>query len=54
MIPGIDGVGRRADGRIYFVADDDVIGTMAEKAVVDVRRAIDLPATSMSRRSPRP
>ena len=44
MIPGIDGVGRRADGQlIYFVADDDVIGTMAENALVDVRRAIDLP-----------
>ena len=40
MIPGIDGVGRRPDGkRIYFVADDDVIGTMADKAVVDLRRA---------------
>jgi NADPH:quinone reductase-like Zn-dependent oxidoreductase len=44
MIPGIDGVGRRADGMlIYFVAHDDVIGTMAEKAVVDTRRAIELP-----------
>ncbi len=44
MIPGIDGVGRRADGKqLYFVAADDVIGTMAEKAVVDVRRAIELP-----------
>jgi NADPH:quinone reductase-like Zn-dependent oxidoreductase len=44
MIPGIDGVGRRADGRlVYFVADDEVIGTMAEKAIVDVRRAIELP-----------
>lgn len=44
MIPGIDGVGRRADGtHVYFVADDDVIGTMAEKAVVDVRRSIELP-----------
>jgi NADPH:quinone reductase-like Zn-dependent oxidoreductase len=44
MIPGIDGVGRRLDGRlIYFVADDDVIGTMADKAVVDIRRAIELP-----------
>ena len=32
MIPGIDGVGRRADGkRIYFVADDECIGTMAEQ-----------------------
>jgi NADPH:quinone reductase-like Zn-dependent oxidoreductase len=44
MIPGIDGVGRRADGKlVYFIAFDDVIGTMAEKAVVDVRRAIELP-----------
>jgi NADPH:quinone reductase-like Zn-dependent oxidoreductase len=44
MIPGIDAVGRRADGkRIYFVAADDVIGTMAEQALVDVRRCIELP-----------
>ena len=44
MIPGIDGVGRLPDGkRIYFVASDDMIGTMAEKAVVDVRRSIELP-----------
>jgi NADPH:quinone reductase-like Zn-dependent oxidoreductase len=43
MIPGIDGVGQRPDGtRLYFVAGDDVIGTMAEKAVVDVRRSIEL------------
>src|SRR5580658_6583219 len=38
MIPGVDGVGRRADGRrIYFVAVDEFPGSMAEKAVVDVR-----------------
>jgi NADPH:quinone reductase-like Zn-dependent oxidoreductase len=44
MIPGIDGVGQRPDGkRIYFSAHDDVIGTMADKAVVDVRRSIELP-----------
>ncbi len=44
MIPGVDGVGRRADGkRIYFVADDDVLGTMADQALVDERRAIELP-----------
>jgi NADPH:quinone reductase-like Zn-dependent oxidoreductase len=43
MVPGIDGVGRRADGQlVYFVAHDDVIGSMAEKAVVDVRRTIAL------------
>jgi NADPH:quinone reductase-like Zn-dependent oxidoreductase len=44
MIPGIDGVGRRPDGtRVYFVADDDVIGTMADRAIVDVHRSIVLP-----------
>jgi NADPH:quinone reductase-like Zn-dependent oxidoreductase len=44
MIPGIDGVGRRADGRrIYFAAADDVIGTMAERALVDERRSLELP-----------
>src|SRR5580692_3869008 len=44
MIPGIDAVGRRPDGkRIYFVSDDDALGTMADKAVADVRRAIELP-----------
>jgi NADPH:quinone reductase-like Zn-dependent oxidoreductase len=44
MIPGIDAVGRRPDGmRIYFVADDDVLGTMADKALVDPRRSIELP-----------
>ena len=44
MIPGIDGVGQRPDGsRVYFVAADDVIGTMAEKALADPRRAIELP-----------
>jgi NADPH:quinone reductase-like Zn-dependent oxidoreductase len=44
MIPGIDGVGQRTDGtRLYFVADDHVLGTMADKAVVNVRRAVELP-----------
>jgi NADPH:quinone reductase-like Zn-dependent oxidoreductase len=44
MIPGIDGVGRRPDGRlIYFAAGDDA-GTMADKAVADLRRAVELPA----------
>jgi NADPH:quinone reductase-like Zn-dependent oxidoreductase len=45
MIPGIDGVGRMADGTlVYFVADDDVPGSMAQKAVIDVRRMVRLPA----------
>jgi len=44
MIPGVDAVGRRPDGKlIYFVADDDAPGTMADKAIADVRRAIELP-----------
>jgi NADPH:quinone reductase-like Zn-dependent oxidoreductase len=44
MIPGIDGVGRRPDGKlIYFIANDAVLGTMAEKALVDERRSIELP-----------
>jgi NADPH:quinone reductase-like Zn-dependent oxidoreductase len=44
MIPGIDGVGRLSDGRrVYFVVPDDVWGSMADKAVLDVRRAIELP-----------
>jgi NADPH:quinone reductase-like Zn-dependent oxidoreductase len=45
MIPGIDAVGQRADGtRIYFLADDDVIGTMADKSLASARRSIELPA----------
>ncbi len=44
LIPGVDGVGRLADGRrVYFVADDDAPGTMAEQAVLDPRRSIPLP-----------
>ncbi|BCY10463.1 zinc-binding alcohol dehydrogenase family protein [Actinoplanes sp. L3-i22] len=45
MIPGIDGVGRTAAGELlYFVAHDTPLGTMAERAAVDRRRAIALPA----------
>ncbi len=44
LVPGIDGVGRLPDGRlIYFVIPDSAVGTMAQKAVVDVRRSILLP-----------
>jgi NADPH:quinone reductase-like Zn-dependent oxidoreductase len=44
MIPGIDGVGRLADGRrVYFAVPDDSWGSMAEQTVVDLRRAIALP-----------
>jgi hypothetical protein len=45
MIPGVDGVGRLPDGKlVYFAADDDVLGTMADKALVDPRRSVELPA----------
>ena len=45
MVPGIDGVARTADGDLlYFVADDNAVGTMAERAAVDRRRAVVLPA----------
>jgi NADPH:quinone reductase-like Zn-dependent oxidoreductase len=44
LIPGVDGVGRLADGKlVYFVSADDVSGTMAEQAIVDLRRAVELP-----------
>jgi NADPH:quinone reductase-like Zn-dependent oxidoreductase len=44
MIPGIDGVGRLADGqRIYFATPDDAWGSMADRAVVDLRQTIPLP-----------
>ena len=44
MIPGIDGVGRLPDGGlVYFAVPDDVWGSMAERAVVDPRRAVPLP-----------
>src|ERR1700677_4174660 len=45
MIPGTDAVGRLPDGKlVYFAADDDVLGTMADKALVDPRRSVGLPA----------
>jgi len=45
MIPGIDAVGQRGDGKlVYFVATDDVIGTMADQALADPRRSVELPA----------
>jgi NADPH:quinone reductase-like Zn-dependent oxidoreductase len=44
MIPGVDGVGRLPDGtRLYFVADDELPGPMADQAVIDMRRAVRLP-----------
>jgi len=43
LIPGIDGVGRLADGSlVYFILPDTVHGSMAEQTVIDVRRSIPL------------
>jgi NADPH:quinone reductase-like Zn-dependent oxidoreductase len=45
LIPGVDGVGRCAEGQLlYFVALDSAFGTMAERTVIDRRRAFVLPA----------
>jgi NADPH:quinone reductase-like Zn-dependent oxidoreductase len=44
LVPGIDGVGRTADGRLrYFVLPDASLGSMAERTLIDVRRSIELP-----------
>ncbi len=43
LIPGVDGVGRTADGELrYFIVDDDGMGAMAEKVVIDRRRSVPL------------
>jgi len=45
LIPGIDGVGRSQEGQLlYFVAFDGAFGTMAERTVIDRRRAAVLDA----------
>jgi NADPH:quinone reductase-like Zn-dependent oxidoreductase len=44
LIPGVDGVARLPDGSVvYFAADDELPGPMAERAVIDVRRSVLLP-----------
>ncbi|WP_369264105.1 zinc-binding alcohol dehydrogenase family protein [Streptomyces sp. R35] len=44
FVPGIDGVVRDPKGRIrYTVLDDTVLGTMAERTVIDIRRSVVLP-----------
>ncbi|WP_399047921.1 zinc-binding alcohol dehydrogenase family protein [Streptomyces evansiae] len=45
LVPGIDGMGRTEEGELlYFVAPDTALGTLAERALVDRRRAVPLPA----------
>ncbi|WP_019927528.1 zinc-binding alcohol dehydrogenase family protein [Nocardia sp. BMG111209] len=47
LVPGIDGVGRGADGVLrYFLLPDTTLGTMAEQTLVDLRRSIVLPEGS--------
>ncbi|MEW4371882.1 quinone oxidoreductase family protein [Paenibacillus kandeliae] len=44
LIPGVDGVGRLEDGRkIYFAMEDDVLGSMAERTIIDIRRSVVVP-----------
>jgi NADPH:quinone reductase-like Zn-dependent oxidoreductase len=44
LVPGVDAVARTTSGDlVYFVAADDAVGTMAERAVVDRRRSVVLP-----------
>jgi NADPH:quinone reductase-like Zn-dependent oxidoreductase len=44
LIPGIDGVGRDADGAIrYFILPDTPAGSMSERVLIDPRRSIVLP-----------
>jgi len=45
LIPGIDGVGRDADGKLrYFVQGPGQMGSMAEKAVIESDHSIKLPS----------
>jgi NADPH:quinone reductase-like Zn-dependent oxidoreductase len=47
FVPGIDGVGRGADGLLrYFILPDTRVGAMAEQTVIDTRRSIVLPPGS--------
>jgi NADPH:quinone reductase-like Zn-dependent oxidoreductase len=47
LVPGIDGVGRTADGVLrYFVLHDTTMGAMAEQTVIDVRRSVVLASGS--------
>jgi NADPH:quinone reductase-like Zn-dependent oxidoreductase len=47
LVPGIDGVGRGADGLLrYFILPDTALGAMAERTVIDVRRSVVLPSAS--------
>lgn len=45
LVPGIDGVGRLPHGqRVYFLAENDAFGTMAEKTIADPRLVVPIPS----------
>ncbi len=45
LVPGVDGVGRSADGQLhYFVLDDTRFGSLAERTVIDAARSFVLPS----------
>lgn len=47
FVPGVDGVGRGADGKLrYFVQGPGQIGTMADKTVIELDHSIELPSDS--------
>jgi len=47
LVPGVDGVGRDADGNLrYFILGDTTTGSLAERTVVDRRRSVVLPAAT--------
>ena len=44
LVPGVDGVGRLADGRrVYFVAASDTLGSMADQTLAEARHTVPLP-----------
>lgn len=44
LVPGIDGVARTPDGKLwYFILPDTRLGSMAEQTVIDLRRSVELP-----------
>jgi NADPH:quinone reductase-like Zn-dependent oxidoreductase len=44
LVPGVDGVGRDAEGNLrYFILPDTTLGSMAEQTLVDARRSFVLP-----------
>ena len=49
LVPGIDGVGRGADGLLrYFILPDTTTGAMADRTVIDTRRSVVLLGTEES------